>query len=153
MAATTWAHRLFEPANSVFWDKVSAPRPELNRGYQPWDSLTDPTALGHSLRGVRVSDARIVLLDGSFPLVRRRTSVDRAGSSFRATHDALTADEQAVVHDRVVARLTAAEVAGETNVIYATATRARVSVITSAATGGRASVFVCGECGCLVGVG
>ena len=125
LAVTTWGPRLFEPANSVFWDEVSRLRPELNRSYQPWESLNDPDALTALLHGAGVEDALIVAVDDTFPLASAEDFWSIVlGSGFRATHDALTGDEQTVVHDRVVARLTSAGVTAiETNVIYATATK------------------------------
>jgi SAM-dependent methyltransferase len=126
LAVTTWGPRLFEPANSVFWDEVSRVRPELNRGYQPWDSLTDPDGLASLLHGAGVDGARIVAVNDTFPLASAEDFWSIVlGSGYRATHDALSRDEQTVVHDRVVARLTSAGVTTiETNVIYATAAKA-----------------------------
>ena len=125
LAVTTWGPRLFEPAMSTFWAEVSALRPELNRAYQPWDSLTDPAKLRQLLLDAGVHDAEIVAIDDTHPL---RAAEDFwtivLGSGYRATHDALTHHEQAVIHDRVVAKLTASEVTAiETNVIYASATK------------------------------
>ena len=125
LAVTTWGPRLFEPAVSIFWAEVSALRPELNRAYQPWDSLTDPAKLRQLLLDAGVHDVEIVAIDDTYPL---RAAEDFwaivLGSGYRATHDALTHHEQAVIHDRVVAKLTASEVTAiETNVIYASATK------------------------------
>ena len=126
LAVTTWGPRLFEPANSVFWDEVSRVRPELNRGYQPWDALTDPGTLASLLHGAGVDGVRIVAVNDTFPLASAEDFWSIVlGSGYRAIHDALSQDEQTVVHDRVVARLTSAGVTTiETNVIYATATKA-----------------------------
>jgi ubiquinone/menaquinone biosynthesis C-methylase UbiE len=125
LAVTTWGPRLWEPANSVFWAEVSALRPELNRAYQPWDALTDPAVLGELLRAAGTPDPRIVAMDDTYPL---RSAEDFwtivLGSGYRATHDALTPHERALIHDRIVAELTASKVTAlETNVIYASATK------------------------------
>src|SRR5882724_7132878 len=50
LAVTTWGPRLWELANSTFWEEVGALRPELNRGYQPWDALTEPATVERLLR-------------------------------------------------------------------------------------------------------
>ncbi|HEX7879108.1 MAG TPA: methyltransferase domain-containing protein, partial [Candidatus Eisenbacteria bacterium] len=50
LAITTWGPRLFEPANSAFWDSVKDVRPELHKGFNPWDRITTPTSLAQLLR-------------------------------------------------------------------------------------------------------
>jgi ubiquinone/menaquinone biosynthesis C-methylase UbiE len=125
LAVTTWGPRLFEPANSVFWDAVSTVRPDLNRAYNPWESLTDPAALRQVLGRAGVPAADIEAVDGFQPL---QSPGDFwaivLGSGYRATHDLLTPQQQTLVHDRVVTELTSARIDRiETNVIYATATK------------------------------
>ncbi len=125
LAVTTWGPRLFEPATSVFWDAVNALRPDLNRVYHPWDSLTDPAALGAVLHRAGVPAADIEAVDGFQP---PRSPEDFwaivLGSGYRATHDSLTPQQRTLVHDRVVTALTSARIDRiETNVIYATATK------------------------------
>ena len=125
LAVTTWGPRLFEPANSVFWDAVNAVRPELNRAYHPWDSLTDPEALRHVLRRAGIPAADIDTVDGFQPL---RSPEDFwaivLGSGYRATYELLTPEQRAHVHDHVISSLTKARIDQvETNVIYARATK------------------------------
>jgi ubiquinone/menaquinone biosynthesis C-methylase UbiE len=36
LAVTTWGPRLFEPANSAFWESVREVRPDLYKGFNPW---------------------------------------------------------------------------------------------------------------------
>jgi len=125
LAVTTWGPRLFEPANRVFWAEVNALRPDLNRAYQPWDSLSDPDRVRELLRDAGANNAEVVAIDDTYPL---RTPEDFwtivLGSGYRATHDALTPREQALLRERVVSGLTASNVTTvETNVIYATATK------------------------------
>jgi ubiquinone/menaquinone biosynthesis C-methylase UbiE len=45
LAITTWGPRFFEPVNTVFWDAVRAARPDLYKGFNPWDRISEPEAL------------------------------------------------------------------------------------------------------------
>lgn len=59
LAITTWGPRLFEPINSVFWDSVRSVRPDLYKGFNPWDRICEPDALrsllSRDFRNVQVS--------------------------------------------------------------------------------------------------
>jgi ubiquinone/menaquinone biosynthesis C-methylase UbiE len=125
LAITTWGPRLFEPANSIFWDAVGEVRPDLDRAYNPWDSLTDPAAMSALLGAAGVTDIRIEAVDGTHSLSSPQdfwTIV--LGSGYRATHDALNPADRERVRTRTLAALAAGAVdAIETNVIYAVATR------------------------------
>src|SRR5262249_32197103 len=37
LAITTWGPRFFEPANTAFWNAIRAMRPDLYKGFNPWD--------------------------------------------------------------------------------------------------------------------
>jgi hypothetical protein len=45
LAITTWGPSLFEPANTLFWDAVRDERPDLYKGFNAWDTLTEPRQL------------------------------------------------------------------------------------------------------------
>jgi ubiquinone/menaquinone biosynthesis C-methylase UbiE len=125
LAVTTWGPRLWEPGSGAFWDAVKAVRPELHRAYNPWESLTDPVALRDLLLRGGVPAVEVEAVDG-FQALRSPEDFWAIvlGSGYRATHDALTPDEQALVHDRVVSVLDSERVDRvETNVVYALATK------------------------------
>jgi ubiquinone/menaquinone biosynthesis C-methylase UbiE len=46
LAITTWGPRFFEPATSAFWDSVRKERPDLYKGFNPWDRISEPQSLG-----------------------------------------------------------------------------------------------------------
>jgi len=48
LAITTWGPRFFEPATAAFWNAVRRERPDLFKGFNPWDRICDP----HSLRAL-----------------------------------------------------------------------------------------------------
>jgi hypothetical protein len=45
MAITTWGPRVLEPGSSIFWRAVRDERPDLYKGYNPWDRINEPAAL------------------------------------------------------------------------------------------------------------
>ena len=59
LAITTWGPRLFEPGNSAFWEAVRDERPELYKGFNPWDTITEPDTLADLLTRANVSNATI----------------------------------------------------------------------------------------------
>jgi ubiquinone/menaquinone biosynthesis C-methylase UbiE len=46
LAVTTWGPRFFEPATSAFWSSIRNERPDLYKGFNPWDRICDPRSLG-----------------------------------------------------------------------------------------------------------
>jgi ubiquinone/menaquinone biosynthesis C-methylase UbiE len=125
LGVTTWGPRLFEPANSVFWDAVDQLRPDLTRAYNPWDALTDPDAVGALLAGAGAEHVRVEAVAGSHPL---RSAEDFwtivQGSGYRATFDAMSVEERDAVRTRCLAAIADRDITTiETNVIYAQATK------------------------------
>ena len=45
IAITTWGPRLFEPVNTWFWNEVREVRPELYKGFNPWDRICNEAGL------------------------------------------------------------------------------------------------------------
>jgi ubiquinone/menaquinone biosynthesis C-methylase UbiE len=127
LAVTTWGPRLFEPVNTMFWEAVAALRPDLDRAYNPWDSLTAPEAVRDLLvvAGVDGSALELEAVTATQPMTHAQDAWTLVlGTGYRATHDALTATERAVVRDGVLAEVRARRVDEiETNVVYATATK------------------------------
>lgn len=50
LAITTWGPRFFEPATTAFWNSVREIRPDLYKGFNPWDRISDPLSLRALLR-------------------------------------------------------------------------------------------------------
>jgi ubiquinone/menaquinone biosynthesis C-methylase UbiE len=125
LAITTWGPHLFEPANSLFWDAVSAQRPDLAHAYSPWDSLTDPDAVRNLLLDAGATNIHVEAVAGTHPL---RSGDDFwtivLGSGYRATYDAMTTSEQRAVRARTLQSLAETGVTDvRTNVIYAVAAK------------------------------
>lgn len=45
VAITTWGPRFFEPATTAFWESVREVRPDLYKGFNPWDRISDVDAV------------------------------------------------------------------------------------------------------------
>ncbi len=125
LAVTTWGPRVFEPANAVFWEAVGQIRPDLYRGYNPWDDLTEPDAVRALFVGAGAEDVAVEPVASSHEL---RSPEDFwtivRGSGYRATHDALTTGERETVRAVTLAAVSGDDITSiETNVIYASATK------------------------------
>jgi len=125
LAITTWGPRLFEPANSVFWESVRAVRPELYKGFNPWDRVCDPESLRAVFAGAGVRAEEVVLEAGTHAL---RSPEDWwamvLGSGYRATVEELEAGEREHVRRETlesIRELGVREV--EANAIYGVAAR------------------------------
>ena len=42
---TTWGPRFLEPATTAFWNAVREVRPDLYKGFNPWDRISDPESV------------------------------------------------------------------------------------------------------------
>ena len=123
LAITTWGPRFFEPANTAFWDAVAAIRPELYKGFNPWDRISSPATLRAMLEEGGVRDAQVTSEAGVHTL---RSPEDWwaavLGSGYRGTIEQLEPAEREQVRTANLASLRASGVAAvEANVLYATA--------------------------------
>jgi ubiquinone/menaquinone biosynthesis C-methylase UbiE len=126
MAITTWGPRLFEPANTTFWEAVRRERPDLFKQFTPWDALTEPEALRQLLTSAGVPDADIKAEPG-----RHRLDTPSAwwallmGSGYRGTLDQLTPDARERVKLHNLRYLVEEHVSHvEANVLYAVSRKA-----------------------------
>lgn len=127
LALTTWGPRLFEPLDSVFWRAVGERRPELRRGFNPWERITEPAALRALLTegGVPTESVEVVAESGRHAL---GSSADGwalvLGSGYRGTLEQLSSADRAYVQTACTAFLDGVrpiEANVEANVVYAVA--------------------------------
>jgi ubiquinone/menaquinone biosynthesis C-methylase UbiE len=123
LAITTWGPDLFEPANSAFWDAVGAVRPELQRSFNPWERISEPSGLQDMLAESGVYTGHIIAESGSHPLQSPEDWWKIAmGSGYRGTLEQLDAESFAQVRTANLSRLYKEQVqAITTNVVYAIA--------------------------------
>ena len=123
LAITTWGPRFFEPATGAFWESIRRERPDLFKGFNPWDRICDPRSLRSLLAQAGVNDAEIVAEPGVHPI----GSCDDwwsavMGSGYRGTIDMLDEEQRARVrhyNDAFIVESAIREV--EANVVYAVA--------------------------------
>ncbi len=110
LAITTWGPGLFEPANAIFWESVRGLAPSLYKSFNPWDEITTPEALAALYARDLTSPARFwdVVL----------------GSGYRATVDALDQDQQDVLREDVLTKLSSRSISTlRTDVVFGRAIR------------------------------
>jgi len=112
---------------TAFWNAVRDEQPDLYRGFNPWDRITEPQALSALFADADLPAPSVIPESGSQPL---RSPEDwwtiALGMGFRATVDALDPEARQRVRQANLAFIRDANVqAVETNVIYATLTKGR----------------------------
>jgi hypothetical protein len=120
---STWGPRFFEPATSAFWASVRKERPDLYKGFNPWDRICEPTPLVALFAEAGVANPVVVAESGQHPIPSPEAWWAAVlGSGYRGTVDQLNA----AALDRVrSANLEFIRHAGitsvEANVVYAIA--------------------------------
>jgi ubiquinone/menaquinone biosynthesis C-methylase UbiE len=123
LAVTTWGPRFFEPATTAFWNAVREVRPDLYKGFNPWDRISDPASLRALLCEGGIERAEVVSEPGTHSI----PSADAwwsavLGSGYRGTVDQLDGADLKRVHEANVNYIQASGISSvEANVIYAIA--------------------------------
>jgi ubiquinone/menaquinone biosynthesis C-methylase UbiE len=125
LAVTTWGPNLFEPANDAFWRSIKDVRPDLYKGFNPWDRIDDPAGLRKILDEAGVASPKIIAENRFHPI----ESTDDwwtivLGSGYRGTIEQLTQAEREKVKEANLAFIRDEKISAvETNVLYAFATK------------------------------
>ncbi len=127
LAITTWGPRFFEPVNTVFWNAVRTARPDLYKGFNPWDRISQAEALRELFiqAGAEVPDIAAEMTShalGSpedwWPMV--------LGTGYRGTIEQLDAGARRSVRKECLDFIRATRVQSvEANVLYASAMKPR----------------------------
>jgi len=125
LALTTWGPNVFEPAATAFWDAVRAVRPDLDKGFNPWDRLADPASVRELLRAGGIDHADVVAEAGTHPIPTPEAWWSAVlGSGYRGTIEQLDATDRERVRAANFDYVRRSGIASmETNVIYAVATK------------------------------
>jgi ubiquinone/menaquinone biosynthesis C-methylase UbiE len=125
LAVTTWGPNLFEPANDAFWCSIKDVRPDLYKGFNPWDRIDDAASLRKIFNEAGVESPKIIAENRLHPIKSAEdwwTIV--LGSGYRGTIEQLTPAERQKVKEANLAFLRDEKVSAiETNVLYALATK------------------------------
>jgi SAM-dependent methyltransferase len=126
LAITTWGPNFFEPGSTAFWNAVREARPDLYKGFNPWDRISDPPSVRALLHAGGVDQVEVIAEAGTHPIQSPQAWWSAVlGSGYRATLEQL----DATARERVrIANLDFIRESGlrsvEANVVYAVATKA-----------------------------
>jgi ubiquinone/menaquinone biosynthesis C-methylase UbiE len=125
LAVTTWGRNFCEPANCAFWDSIKDVRPELYKGFNPWDRIDNPASLRKILNEAGVASPQINAEDRLHPISSAEDWWAIAlGSGYRGTTEQLTQTEREKVKEANLAFIRDENISAvETNVLYAFATK------------------------------
>ncbi|HTH20412.1 MAG TPA: class I SAM-dependent methyltransferase [Candidatus Udaeobacter sp.] len=132
LAVTTWGRNFCEPASSAFWSSIKNVRPDLYKGFNPWDRINDPTGLRKIFDETGVASPTISAENRLHPI----SSADDwwaivLGSGYRGTIEVLTPAEREKVKEANLAFIRDENVSAvETNVLYALATKPEAANLT-----------------------
>lgn len=125
LAVTTWGPNFCEPANNAFWCSIKNVRPDLYKGFNPWDRIDNPASLRKILDEAGVASPQIITENRLHPI----NSGDDwwaivSGSGYRGTIEQLTEAEREKVKEANLAFVRDEKISAvETNVLYALARR------------------------------
>ena len=125
MAITTWGPQLFEPINTAFWDSVRSVRPDLYKGFNPWDRICEADALRSLLASAELTDIEVIAETDSQPVGSFEDWWAAVlGSGYRGTVDQLSTAERERVQQENAAYIERENVRSiEASVLYARAFR------------------------------
>jgi ubiquinone/menaquinone biosynthesis C-methylase UbiE len=96
LAITSWGHRVFEPANQIFWQTIEVERPELYKQFTPWYRIGDPAGLKALLESSGATQVDVIAETDRHPLATPEDWWTMAlGGGLRGTIDQLDANAQA----------------------------------------------------------
>jgi ubiquinone/menaquinone biosynthesis C-methylase UbiE len=131
LAVTTWGPNFCEPANAAFWTSIKDIRPDLYKGFNPWDRINDPAGLRKILDEGGVASPNIIVENRLHPIKSPEdwwTIV--LGSGYRGTIELLNLAERKRVKEANLAFLRDEKVSAvETNVLYALATKPQTATL------------------------
>ncbi|HEX5876591.1 MAG TPA: class I SAM-dependent methyltransferase [Pyrinomonadaceae bacterium] len=125
VAITTWGPRFFEPATSMFWDSVRTVRPDLYKGFNPWDRISEPDALRSLFLEAGFSDAEVTAESDSQPVNSPEDWwAAIMGSGYRGTLDQLSAADRERVRAKNIDYIERTGLRSlESNVVYGIAVK------------------------------
>jgi len=126
LAITTWGPRFFEPATTSFWNSIREVRPDLYKGFNPWDRICEPDALAALFHDAGIEDVHIMAEPGEHPITSPQAWWSAVlGSGYRGTLEQLNSNQREQVRRANLNYVSDPGIhAVEANVVYAIATKA-----------------------------
>jgi len=125
LAVTTWGPNFCQPANDAFWRSIKNVRPDLYKGFNPWDRINDPASLRKILDEGGVVPPKIIAENRFHPINSAEdwwTIV--LGSGYRGTIEQLNPMERQKVKEANLDFIRDENISAvETNVLYALGTK------------------------------
>jgi len=125
LAVTTWGTNFCKPVNDAFWCSIKNVRPDLYKGFNPWDRIDTPASLLGIFDQAGIAPPTITREDRPHPINWGEdwwTIV--LGSGYRGTVEQLDLAERQKVRESNLAFIRDEKISAvETNVLYALATK------------------------------
>jgi ubiquinone/menaquinone biosynthesis C-methylase UbiE len=125
LAVTTWASNFCKPASDAFWRSLKSIRPDLYKGFNPWDRIDSPASLRGIFDQAEITSPTITREDRLQPINSGEdwwTIV--LGTGYRGTVEQLDLAERQKVKEANLAFIRDERISAiETNVLYAIATK------------------------------
>jgi len=125
VAVTTWGPRFFEPASTAFWNSVRDVRPDLYKGFNPWDRISGVDAVRSLFVAAGLPEVEVVAESDSQPVNSPEDWWAMImGSGYRGTVEQLTTPDRERVREENLDFVRRSSVRSlEANVVYATANK------------------------------
>jgi ubiquinone/menaquinone biosynthesis C-methylase UbiE len=125
LVMTTWGPNFCEPANDAFWCSIKNARPDLYKGFNPWDRIDDPATLRKILDDAGVASPKIIAENRLHPI---KSAEDwwtiGLGSGYRGTIEQLERAERQKVKEANLAFIRDEKISAiETKFLYALAVK------------------------------
>jgi len=125
LAMTTWGPNFFQPGSDAFWRSIKDVRPDLFKGFNPWDRINDPANFTKIFNEAGIAPPTIVP-ENRLHFVNSAEDwwTIALGSGYRGTIEQLTLAERQKVQEANLAFIRDEKISAiETNVLYALATK------------------------------
>jgi len=125
LAITTWGPRFLEPGSTAFWNSVRDVRPDLYKGFNPWDRICDPPSLQALLHEGGVERADVVAESALHPIASPEAWWAAVlGTGYRGTMEQLSKHDFERVRQANLDYVRRSQISAvEANVVYAVAER------------------------------
>ena len=131
LAVTTWASNFCKPASDAFWRSIKNVRPDLHKGFNPWDRIDSPESLRAVFDQAGVASPTITREDRLHPINSAEdwwTIV--LGSGYRGTIEQLDLAERQKVQEANLTFIRDGKISAiETNALYAFATKPQTATL------------------------